>query len=49
MQDIGNEEIRLTEKAKTIIQRYFMEVEYNKGIFEFLYGFEGDEPHADDQ
>ncbi|BBN97709.1 DUF6063 family protein [Sporolactobacillus terrae] len=49
VQDIGNEEIRLTEKAKTIIQRYFMEVEYSKGIFEFLYGFEGDEPHADDQ
>ncbi|TGA98907.1 non-ribosomal peptide synthetase module [Sporolactobacillus shoreae] len=49
VQDIGNEEIRLTEKAKTIVQRYFMEVEYNKGIFEFIYGFEGDEPHADDQ
>ncbi|WP_209120965.1 DUF6063 family protein [Alkalihalobacillus sp. BA299] len=40
IQEIGNEEITLTEKAKTIIQRYFMEVEYNKGIFEFIYGFE---------
>lgn len=49
VQDIGNEEIRLTEKAKTIIQRYFMEVEYNKGIFEFIYGFEGGAEHADDQ
>ncbi|OLO39218.1 non-ribosomal peptide synthetase module [Alkalihalophilus pseudofirmus] len=38
--EIGNEEVTLTEKAKTIIQRYFMEVEYNKGIFEFIYAFE---------
>ncbi len=44
IQEIGNDEITLTEKAKTIIQRFFMEVEYNKGIFEFIYGFEkGDE------
>ncbi|WP_353948653.1 DUF6063 family protein [Sporolactobacillus sp. Y61] len=48
VQDIGNEEIRLTEKAKTIIQRYFMEVEYNKGILEFIYGFK-EEQHADNQ
>lgn len=40
IQEIGNDEITLTEKAKTIIQRYFMEVEYNKGIFEFIYEFE---------
>ncbi|MFO1442081.1 non-ribosomal peptide synthetase module [Bacillus sp. Bva_UNVM-123] len=40
IQDIGNDEVALTEKAKTIIQRYFMEVEYNKGIFEFIFGFE---------
>ncbi len=38
--EIGNSEITLTEKAKTIIQRFFMEVEYNKGIFEFIYRFE---------
>ena len=46
VQEIGNDEITLTEKAKTIIQRFFMEVEYNKGIFEFIYGFERDEEHA---
>lgn len=44
--DIGNDEITLTEKAKTIIQRFFMEVEYNKGIFEFIYGFERKEEDA---
>lgn len=44
--EIGNDEITLTEKAKTIIQRYFMEVEYNKGIFEFIYGFDRGEENA---
>lgn len=49
IQEIGNDEVTLTEKAKTIIQRYFMEVEYNKGIFEFIYGFEKEEEYAGDQ
>ncbi|WML53487.1 DUF6063 family protein [Neobacillus sp. PS3-12] len=49
IQEIGNDEITLTEKAKTIIQRYFMEVEYNKGIFEFIYGFEREEAYAGNQ
>lgn len=49
IQDIGNDEVTLTEKAKTIIQRYFMEVEYNKGIFEFIYGFEREEDYAGHQ
>lgn len=35
--ELGNLEITLTEKAKTIIQKYFMDLEYNKGIFEFIY------------
>ncbi|TXK77843.1 DUF6063 family protein [Paenibacillus sp. N3.4] len=35
--EIGNQEITLTEKAKVIVQRYFMELEYNRGILEFLY------------
>ncbi|MFY0517934.1 DUF6063 family protein [Lysinibacillus sp. UGB7] len=43
IKDIGNEEITLTEKSKMIIQRFFMEVEYNKGILEFIYDFEGTE------
>lgn len=49
IQEIGNDEFTLTEKAKTIIQRYFMEVEYNKGIFEFIYRFEREESHAIDK
>ncbi|PAQ15380.1 non-ribosomal peptide synthetase module [Bacillaceae bacterium SAOS 7] len=48
IQEIGNDEIILTEKAKTIVQRFFMEVEYNKGIFEFIYGFEKREEYAID-
>ena len=35
--DIGNLEIVLTEKAKDIVGRYFMELEYNRGILELLY------------
>ncbi|MCD1259757.1 non-ribosomal peptide synthetase module [Paenibacillus athensensis] len=45
--DIGNQEIALTEKAKVVVQRYFMELEYNRGILEFLYQFDaqdGKEP-----
>jgi len=48
--DLGNHEVTLTEKAKTIVQRYFMELEYNRGVLEFLYQFdhkkEGEEEHA---
>ncbi|RDW16981.1 non-ribosomal peptide synthetase module [Oceanobacillus arenosus] len=43
IRELGNEEITITEKAKIIVQRFFMEAEYNKGIFEFIYGFKGDE------
>ena len=46
VQDIGNNEITLTEKAMTIIQRFFMEVEFNKGIFEFIYAFEKEDTDA---
>ncbi len=42
VEEIGNQELSLTEKAKTIVQRYFMELEYNRGILEFLYQFEAD-------
>ena len=47
--EIGNGEITLTEKAKTVIQRFFMEVEYNKGIFEFIYSFGRSEDDAGNQ
>lgn len=40
VQDIGNDEIQLSEKAKVIIQRYFMELEFNRGILEFLYSLD---------
>ncbi len=40
VQDIGNDELQLTEKAKVIIQRYYMELEYNRGILEFIYSLE---------
>ncbi|OIJ17190.1 non-ribosomal peptide synthetase module [Anaerobacillus alkalilacustris] len=40
VQDIGNDELQLTEKAKVIIQRYYMELEYNRGILEFIYSME---------
>jgi hypothetical protein len=35
--ELGNSEIALTEKAKTIVQRFFMEVDFNRGILEFLF------------
>lgn len=38
--DIGNDEVQLTEKAKTIIQRYYMQDEYNRGILAFIYQYE---------
>lgn len=40
VQDIGNDELQLTEKAKVIVQRYFMELEYNRGILEFIYSID---------
>lgn len=40
VQDIGNDELQLTEKAKVIVQRYFMELEYNRGILEFIYSLD---------
>ena len=45
--DIGNHELELTEKAKTIIQRYYMEMEYNRGILEFMYQFEEEKGEAE--
>lgn len=40
--DIGNDEIELTEKAKTIIQRYYMDYEFNRGILNFMYDIDKD-------
>jgi hypothetical protein len=38
--EIGNNELTLTEKAKTVVGRYFMELEYNRGVLEFIYDLE---------
>lgn len=38
--EIGEGELALTEKAKIIVQRYFMELQYNRDILQFLYQFE---------
>ncbi|SDZ15490.1 DUF6063 family protein [Tindallia californiensis] len=35
--DIGNKELELTEKARTIVQRYYMDVEYNRNLLEFMF------------
>lgn len=40
VKQVGSDELDLTEKAKIIVQRYFMEREYNRGVLEFLYGLE---------
>ena len=47
--EIGPGEYDLTEKTKTIVQRYFMEFDYNRGILQFMYQYDErkDEQHAD--
>ncbi|OFI06012.1 hypothetical protein CLOACE_13930 [Clostridium acetireducens DSM 10703] len=40
VKDVGNEEVELTEKAKTIIQRYYMEYDYNREILDFMYNID---------
>jgi len=49
VREIGPGEYDLTEKTKTIVQRYFMEFDYNRGILQFMYQYDErkDEPHAD--
>ena len=39
IKDIGNYEIEITEKTKVIIQRYYMDYEYNRGILDFIYQY----------
>lgn len=45
--DIGNDEVALTEKAKTIVQRYFMNLEHNNKILQFLYDLQPKEEDID--
>lgn len=37
IKDIGEDELTLTEKARAIVQLYYMEVEHNRGLLEFIY------------
>lgn len=46
IKDIGNDEVELTEKAKIIVQRYYMEYEFNRGIIDFIYNVEKQGGHA---
>lgn len=41
------EELFLTEKTKVIVQKYFMEEEYNQGILDFIYSFKRKEGPGD--
>jgi hypothetical protein len=40
LHDLGNQEYQLTEKARTVVQRFFMDLDYNRGILEFLFQFQ---------
>jgi hypothetical protein len=49
-QEVGYEELGLSEKAKVITQRFFMDYEYNRGILEVIYQYAGDyTPSESDQ
>jgi hypothetical protein len=39
IEDIGDDQFNITEKTKVIVQRYYMDYEYNRGILEFIYQF----------
>ncbi|MEK0315631.1 MULTISPECIES: DUF6063 family protein [Cohnella] len=41
LMEIGDDEYTLTEKAQIIVQRYFMETQYNRGILQFMYQYDG--------
>lgn len=40
VEEVGESELALTEKTKVIVQRYFMELEYNRGVLNFLYSLD---------
>ncbi len=43
IEEIGADEYTLTDKAKAITENYYMDYEYNRGVLEFIYQFEGEE------
>ncbi|WP_340015712.1 DUF6063 family protein [Paenibacillus sp. FSL K6-1318] len=46
-EQVGEVETALTEKTKVIVQRFFMELDTNRGILQFLYHFETDKKDAE--
>lgn len=40
LMQIGSAEYTLTEKSKVIVQRYFMELEHNRGILKFMFAYD---------
>lgn len=48
-EEVGAGELGLTEKTKVIVQRYFMELEYNRGILNFLYSLDERENRSEEE
>ena len=46
--DLGNDELALTEKAKTIVSSYYMETDYNRGIMDFMYSCDHRNPEKEE-
>ena len=42
--ELGNNELALTEKARTIVSAYYMETGYNHGIMDFMYACDHQQP-----
>ena len=47
IKEIGNDEVELTEKAKMIVQRYFMNLDHNNEILQFIYDLQPKEGDVD--
>ncbi len=43
IKEIGDQEFTLTDKAMAITENYYMDYEYNRGVLEFIYDFEGED------
>ncbi|WNS40847.1 DUF6063 family protein [Paenibacillus sp. MMS20-IR301] len=48
-EEVGPGELALTGKTKVIVGRYFMELEYNRGILEFLYSLDERKKNAKEE
>lgn len=42
IKEIGESEYTLTQKCMAITEQYYMDYEYNRGVLEFIYQFEGE-------